>query len=206
MRGGGPVNLLREVEAEWTSGRAVAGTNNWVSAGSTNVPPEWTDTLMGDVPGLVGIDDLGALDPSPRAGSPLIDSGLVPPVFAAHPFPRPLEVPGASPVHGVGSVVRPTVGTIDRGAYEFGSGPPPVDAGVLPDTDAGPLPDTGPVPDAGPLPDGAVLARDGGPGVDGGTAAPAAGCGCRATTSSSRGHWLALGLALLLVVRRARRR
>lgn len=34
MRGGGTVNLLREVEAERTSGRAVAGTNNWVPTGA----------------------------------------------------------------------------------------------------------------------------------------------------------------------------
>src|SRR5690606_15008367 len=122
---GGPVNLLREVEAEWTGGRAVAGTNNWVSTGSTNVPPEWTGTITGADPGLSEIDDLGALDPSPASeSSPVVDMGLSPPpVFAAHPFARPVDRPGDSPVRGAGRVTRPLVSTIDIGAYEFGSGP-----------------------------------------------------------------------------------
>lgn len=204
MRGGGPVNLLREVEAEWTAGRAIAGTNNWVPTGSTNVPPEWTGTLTGDDPALVEIDDLGALDPAPLEGSPVIDSGMVPPDFTAHPFPSPLVVPGSSPVHGVGGITRPMVGTIDRGAYEFGSAPPPSDGGIAPGTDGGAGLDAGPAADAG------TTGSDGGTiGTDGGTA-PAAGdgCGCRATGSRPRGAWplLALGLAISLVAARRRRR
>ncbi|MCZ7679295.1 MAG: hypothetical protein M5U28_11270 [Sandaracinaceae bacterium] len=99
----------------------------------------WTDTLMGGDPGLVEIDDLGALDPAPASrSSPVVDTGLSPPpVFAAHPFDRPLNRPPDSPVHGVGRVVRPVVGTIDRGAYEHGSGPPPPPDGGSPGGDAG---------------------------------------------------------------------
>ncbi len=197
MRGGGPVNLLREVEAEWTGGRAVAGTNNWVSTGSTNVPPEWTGTITGDDPGLSEIDDLGALDPSPAGEtSPVVDMGLSPPpVFAGHPFDRPMDRPADSPVRGPGRVTRPVVGSIDIGAYEFGSGPPPTDGGPQ-NADAGPTPEI----DAGPGVDA------GGPGVDAGTSAPPSdGCGCRVAAPSARGPVALLLLGAALVLRRRRR-
>jgi hypothetical protein len=126
MRGGGPVNLLREAEADWANGRAVAGTDNWVSAGSSNVPPEWTGTVSGADPGLVELDDLGGLDLRPAdASSPVVDTGRAPPpAFSAHPFPGPLGVPAVSPIHGVGTLARAVVGAIDRGAYELGAAPP----------------------------------------------------------------------------------
>jgi len=150
-RGGGPVNLLREAEAVWSGGRAVAGTDNWVPTGSTNVPPEWTGTRAGADPGLVASADLAALDLRPAgASSPIVDSGLAPPpVFSEHPFPRPLGTPLASPLHGAGSVARVIAGAIDRGAYELGTGP------VVPDPD--------PEPGAGPGPGGV----DGGCGAGG---------------------------------------
>lgn len=199
MRGGGAVNLLREAEAEWTGGRAVTGTNNWVSTGSTNVPSEWTGTVTGDDPGLTEIDDLAALDPSPASEtSPVVDAGLSPPpVFAGHPFDRPMDRPGDSPVRGVGRVVRPVVGAIDIGAYEFGSGPPPTDGGP-PDADGGPTPGT----DAGPS-----TRLDAGPGVDGGsTPPPTDGCGCRAGAPARSAYALTLlGAALALVFLRRRR-
>lgn len=211
MRGGGAVNLLREVEAEWTGGRAVAGTNNWVPTGSTNVPPEWTDTLMGGDPGLVEIDDLGALDPAPASeSSPVVDTGLSPPpVFAAHPFDRPLNRPPDSPVHGVGRVVRPVVGTIDRGAYEHGSGPPPPPDGGSPGGDAG-----SPGDDAGTTPDlDAAVRIDAGSGADasgpradaGGPPPSDGGCGCRAAgLPATRGGFALLAAALALALRRRR--
>lgn len=217
MRSGGAVNLLREVEAEWTSGRAVAGTNNWGPTGSTNVPPEWTGMLLGADPDLLAMYDLAALDFALEVGSPAIDSGLVPPVFTAHPFSMPLEVPGSSPVQGVGSIVRPIVGTIDRGAYEFGSGSPPfdasvpavTDAAVTPGTDAGPAFEAGAAPglDSGPPSDGAVVpGADAAMRVDSGSAPAAGGCGCRAQGPRVPAPWLASGLGCLLLVRRRARR
>jgi hypothetical protein len=213
MRGGGAVNLLREVAAEWTSGRAVAGTNNWGPTGTTNVPPEWTGMLLGADPGLLAMYDLAAPDFALEAGSPAIDRGLVPSVFTAHPFSMPLEVPGSSPVQGVGSIVRPIVGTIDRGAYEFGSGSPPfdasvpagTDAAVTPGTDAGPGLDAGAAPglDSGPPSDGAVVpGADAAMRVDAGSAPAAGGCGCPAQGPSVPAPWLASGLGCLLLVRR----
>lgn len=210
MRGGGAVNLLREVEAEWVSGRHVAGTNNWVSSGSTNVPSEWTGTLEGADPGLLEITDLAALDPSPAGmTSPVVDVGLAPPpVFAGFPFARPLEMPGSSPIHGPGSVARPLVGTIDRGAYEFGSGPPPFDGGVIPGVDAGPGFDGGPNFDGGAFDGGAFDGGpnfDGGRGVDAGGAPAAGGCGCRASGRGAMGSSSWLGLLVVAGLLRRRR-
>lgn len=220
MRGGGSVNLLREVEAEWVRGRLVAGTNNWVSTGSTNVPPEWTGTISGADPGLVAIAALEGIDVRPSAmTSAVVDVGLAPPpAFAASPFVRPLETFDQSPTHGTGTVPRPLVGTIDLGAYELGTAPPPSDAGLVPDaavpseldaasppgTDAAVLPlDAAIAPglDAGPLPDAARTS------ADAGGAAPSSACGCRA--SRRDGPWpLVVGLALLAhgVARRRRGR
>lgn len=212
MRGGGGVNLLREVEAEWTGGRAVFGSNNWVSTGSSNVPPEWTGTVTGEDPGLGETDDLAALDLRIVDGSPLIDTGTLPAVFTAHPFPMPLDRPGSSPVHGVGGVDRPVVGEIDRGAYELGSGPPPTDAGVMPGTDAGVVPgdDGGVIPgtDGGAMPgtDGGTMpGADGGPRDGGGTAEPSSGCACRVERRGS-GAMTAIVLGLVLAALGRRRR
>jgi hypothetical protein len=227
MRGGGAVNLLREVEAEWVRGRLVAGTNNWVSTGSTNVPPEWTGTITGADPGLVAIAALEGIDVRPSAmTSAVVDVGLAPPpAFTASPFDRPLETFDQSPTHGTGTVPRPLVGTIDLGAYEFGTAPPPSDAGVAPDAavppdvDAAVPPDLDaavppgvdaalmavdaaipPGVDAGPLPDARSSA------ADAGAAAPSDGCGCRAG-ARARTWPLTLALVLVaLVLARSRRR
>lgn len=132
-RGGGAVNLVRAAEGEvdWAAGRAVAGTNNWVPAGSTNVPSEWTGTLAGADPGFVEPDDLAALDLRPAdAASPLVDSAVAPPpAFSGHPFPAPLGTPLVSPLHGTGTLARVLSGAIDRGAYELGAAPPDTGGG-----------------------------------------------------------------------------
>lgn len=205
MRGGGGVNLLREVEAEWTSGRAIAGSHNWVPSGSTNVPSEWTNTTMGSDPALTSLV-LASIDLRPLDGSPVIDSGMSPPpVFTAHPFPRPLERPGSSPLHGVGGVDRPVVGPIDLGAYEFGSGPLPDDAGTedggSAGLDAGAGSDGGGL-DAGGPDAGAIDAGR----VDAGGGEAAGGCGCRARRTRADGVAIPVALLLALVVGRSRRR
>jgi MYXO-CTERM domain-containing protein len=172
MRGGGGVNLLREVEAVWASGaRVVGGSHNWVSTGSTNVPPEWTATITGDDPGLV---DVAGLDLRPTMTAPVVDQGLAsPPTIAAFPFPGGLAVPLFSPVHGVGGIERPDVPPLDIGAYEFGSAPPRVDAGPpMPSEDAG----TTPGVDSG----GTGVDASTGPGADAGPTMAPGGCGCRA--------------------------
>lgn len=220
MRGGGSPNLLREVEAEWVRGRLVAGTNNWVPTGSTNVPPEWTGTITGSDPGLVDLSALASLDARPATmTSPVVDVGLAPPpMFTASPFTSPRELIDQSPLHGVGTTARPLVGTIDLGAYEHGTAPPPSDAGVSMTMDAAVFADDAFVP---PGVDGAVISADafvppgvdagpiaatdapGPSGTDAGTSAPSAGCGCRAQSRSSTGpELLAAALGLLLFARR----
>jgi MYXO-CTERM domain-containing protein len=198
-RGGGPVNLLREVEADWVRGRLVAGTNNWVSSGSTNVPPEWTGTITGDDPGLAEIDDLGALDPSPASmASPVVDAAIAPPpTFEASPFPSPLARPSDSPQHGPGVIARPEVGAIDVGAYEYGTAPPPMDAGTDRDAGAGVDASTGEDAEV-PGPD-AATSRDAGARADGGEDGGGdGGCGCRTsgTAASNLVAWLLVGLVL----------
>jgi MYXO-CTERM domain-containing protein len=122
--GNGAPNLLREVEAMWTDGHKVAGSNNWVKMGATNVPPEWTGTIQGAVPGFT---NAGAYGYRPATGSGLIDSGAAatngPAGFV---FPSPLARPGFHPperrVGAIGSAeARPVTGTIDIGAFEFGT-------------------------------------------------------------------------------------
>ncbi len=212
--GGGVVNLVRDVEVNWASGRQIAGSNNWVLMGSTNVPGEWAGTEAGADPGFVA---LAADDVRPDLGSPLIEKGTSttsgPPGF---PFPSPLSSPGFHPpLHelvALGSeAARPKVGTIDIGAFEWGV-PSDVDAsdgvdatggddgsgadgGVVVDADATPSGDT--------MADGEALADAASGDADGGASGtPVSGCGCR-TTRGADDPWsvLFLGLIVLLALR-----
>ncbi len=122
--GTGAPNLLREVEAKWTDGRKVAGSNNWIKTGSTNVPPEWTGTIQGTAPGFANASAYGY---RPTTGSGLIDTGATAtngPAGFAFPTPlvRSLYHPPERRLGAIASTeVRPVTGTIDIGAYEFGT-------------------------------------------------------------------------------------
>ena len=126
--GSGVVNLVRTTEANWSTGSAlIAGSNNWVATGASNVPAEWVGTLQGAEPGLI---DLPGNDPRPLPGSPLIDAGATttagPP---GYPFPSPLGAPAFHPPLGAieatnTAQARPQVGSLDIGAYEYGTGSP----------------------------------------------------------------------------------
>jgi hypothetical protein len=117
---GGTVNMVRQVEAEWTTGQSLfAGSNNWAVNGTTNIPPAWTNTIMGAAPGFVNIDtDDVRLDMT----SPLVEAGgATLSGVPDHPFPNPLDAPAMHPpLHAVeasdGASPRPLVGVIDIGA------------------------------------------------------------------------------------------
>jgi hypothetical protein len=122
-RPGGSLNLTRVAEAYWTGGSpGFAGGNNWITAGASNVPSQWTGTLQGSDPGFV---DLAAGDLRPAAGSPLVDAGrAAPPSPAAYPFPDPAWPPAYSAgVSGrpTAAPPRPVKGAVDIGAYEEGA-------------------------------------------------------------------------------------
>lgn len=123
---GGFVNLVRQVEADWTTGQSIfVGTNNWTITGTTNIPPALEVTTLGNDPGFlnVGADDL-RLDMT----SALIDKGTDtlagPP---SQPFPQPLAKPlWLPPLHTVeasgAAIPRPISGPIDIGAHELNAG------------------------------------------------------------------------------------
>jgi len=91
----GTFNIERTVEAIWTFGRRVAGSNNWIKTGSSVVPPEWLGTLSGANPGFV---NAGSFDFRPGIGSPLLAAGNPNPTSpAAWPFPAPTLLPAWLP-------------------------------------------------------------------------------------------------------------
>ena len=122
-RPGGGLNMIRVLEASWTTGQGVlAGSNNWITAGAANVPMEWTGTLQGTDPGFSAFA-LQDLRPSPS--SPLVNAGAAtvqgPPGFA---FPNPLFPPASGPPMHVlagAPIERPVRGALDIGAYEEGT-------------------------------------------------------------------------------------
>ena len=112
---GGP-NVMRANAAEfmWVSGVNIAGSNNWVMTGATNIPTQWTGTVSGASAGLTNLMS----DPRPAAGSPIANAGnaslLSPAGFA---FPNPLWPPGFHPplralIPAGSAMARPGNGTI----------------------------------------------------------------------------------------------
>jgi hypothetical protein len=118
------LNLYRDTEAVWVGGEVIVGENNWVLAGSMNVPAGWTGTLEGTDP---------LLDPAtmkPTETSPLRDAAAPSPASApGHELPNPLTAclyhpPLHTLVAPGGASRRPEVGAVDIGAFEYGDGPP----------------------------------------------------------------------------------
>ena len=109
----------------WTSGRKVAGSNNWVQTSAALVPAELTGTLRGADPLLTGIAQFQL---RPTANSPLVSAGNPsPPSPSAFPFPSPLALPVFDPPQrtklAIGAEVTRVFGTrIDIGALESLSG------------------------------------------------------------------------------------
>ncbi len=205
--GAGTGRMVRDVETDWLTVRLLAGSNNWVSQGMTFVPDsEWTGTVLGTNPLF---ENFGSNDLRPTMTSALVDTGATSTAGpTGHPFPNPLAVPTHQPpprtLLAVGAeVARPAVGVIDRGAYEYGTGPPvmlPDLAGGAPDlampgADGGVTLDASVMPDGGAPPDGSVS-------LDAATTGtPTDGCGCHVADESSTASALVLLLAVWIGLR-----
>ncbi|WP_394826665.1 hypothetical protein [Pendulispora albinea] len=139
--GGGAVNVVRTTEAKWVAGEIIAGSNNWLPAGTT-LPSTVTGSITGTDPGFVNI---GNYDVRVTASSILIGKGLIPTVSpAGHVFPSPLVAPRSSPpmrtVDPAGTAVgRASLPRIALGAFENGaqSTAPSPGGAVVPPTGGG---------------------------------------------------------------------
>jgi hypothetical protein len=123
--GGGVVNTMRKVDADWAAGTEIIdGFNNWIPSSAINIPVQWGNTIFGDSPGFT--DLAGTEDLRPAEGSPLINAGDNSPIGpSGYPFPDPLFPPIKHPPpgkleHKGTAEIRPSNGTIDIGAYEYG--------------------------------------------------------------------------------------
>ncbi len=196
--GGGPIDLMRTVRARWAKGKPlIAGTNNYLPQGSTNVPPQLTGTIEGTDPGFM---DLAKLDLRPKPGSPLVGAASKDPgEFAEAPFPRPRTSIDGQPVRAAETRARPQDDAPDIGAFEAGS---PAPAGTGPVTSP---PGAPPVPSPPAEPTGDWPA----PEPNGKETPGVRRCGC-ATQESEVGvggqlgglGWGLLGLALAVLRRR----
>jgi len=110
---GSAPNLVRQAEAEWTDGEQIAGSNNWTTTGTSNVPARWIGTLAGTNPGFT---DLASNDLTPAPGSPLLHAANpTPQTPASFPFPLPYLPPESHPRPPDS---RPFDCHADIGAYE----------------------------------------------------------------------------------------
>jgi MYXO-CTERM domain-containing protein len=214
--GAGTVNMVRMVEADWSTGAPlISGSSNWVASGATNLPATWTGTISGSDPGFT---DLGAFDLRPLAASALVDAGSPStPDPSGYDFPSPLAAPQWSPpLHELepsgAAQVRVLSGPIDIGAYEYGTASSGGSAGSVGSGGAQPGGSAG--AGAGGGAGGATAAGGtGAVGTGGGAAGnPASGasddggCGCRSAGSGRSGTPAWALLALLGALGRRRRR
>jgi hypothetical protein len=116
------VQIMRTVEALWTTGAPViAGSNNWVQTGSSQVPSQWSGTVTGSSPGFA---DIASGDLRPGSGSPLINGGKSNPSgpvgfpFASPLYPPAYIPPPAARLSPGTAQLRAGDGAIDIGAFE----------------------------------------------------------------------------------------
>ncbi|WP_437480720.1 hypothetical protein WME75_36150 [Sorangium sp. So ce1014] len=122
--GGGSVQVFRD-DASWKTGSPlIKGVNNAVSTGTT-VPSGFTGTRIVSDPGFTSVANR---DVSLLASSPLRNAGVSQTSgISGRAFPSPLALPLFHPPKGAiaafgGALRRTSVGAIDIGAFEHGSG------------------------------------------------------------------------------------
>ena len=86
--GRGGVTIMQTKEVRWTHGRPlIAGHNNFVTAGSTSLPLQWSGTLRGADAKLT---NPAAFDMRPAEGSPLRNAAAASPTgVSGYDFPSP---------------------------------------------------------------------------------------------------------------------
>ena len=122
--GGSGPNVMRADATEfmWVNGTNIAGSNNLVMNGATNVPSQWNGTVNSASAGLVNLTS----DPRPIAGSPVVGAGKATPAGpAGFPFPNGLWPPAFHPplqalIPAGSAAARPSDAAIDIGAFELG--------------------------------------------------------------------------------------
>jgi MYXO-CTERM domain-containing protein len=200
--GGGGVQVIRDSDASWTTGHAViAGSHNWVAAGSTEVPSSWTATLTGADPGFVAAS---ARDFRPTAGSPLRGQGIINPASApGFAFPSPLAAALSQPplhrIEALGAALpRLAMGAVDIGAFAYGTAGMAAASSSSVDSAAASL---------GGASEGAPLAAgDDGSSVSSGSDASSASGGCSVGAGAPQLPLGALALAAVGLLRWSRRR
>jgi hypothetical protein len=173
----------------------VMGSHNFIDAGFTQVPPELSDSLMGD-PGLT---DLEGMDLRPLDTSALVDTGTDATFGAGNAVPNPLTAldyvpPPRTPPTTDMPFDRNDDGMPDVGAYALGSG-----------TEPGP---GGPPPEGNGNGSGSGSGSGAGSGSGGnsGTASDEGGCATSGPSRGSSTSWLWLLAGAGLARRRSTRR
>jgi hypothetical protein len=122
--GGSPVTVYRDAEADWKNARVIAGSQNWVPTSSTSIPSAWTGTRTGSNPGFTDIANKNVRLLSSSALQNVGTNNPVSPANCSFPSPQPLPLYEsalrAASLPGT-ATARPSVGTIDLGAYEYSS-------------------------------------------------------------------------------------
>jgi len=167
--------------ADATTAGILTGANNWVGS---NVTPSGAliDTLSGANPGFVTSADYHL-----QSSSPVIDQAMSSPTYQDGAGTTQSAIPTEEFSPPVGTIPRPSNGSLDLGAFEYVS------------QDGG----TGGTTDGGSLDGGGGVSDGGSPSVDGGSVSRvgvSGSCGCSEASGSS-----VLG-ALLVAISALRRR
>jgi hypothetical protein len=126
--GGGPVNLLDEVDWYSESLATVIGSNNWLPPASKLVPASLTNTVTGS---LLDVVNAAGFNFTPLAGGNLAGAGATstpdpPPYPFPSPLPAPLYLPPVQTAYALGQALpRPVNNPIDIGAFAVPVEPTP---------------------------------------------------------------------------------
>jgi MYXO-CTERM domain-containing protein len=163
------------------------GSHNWIQSGTTSIPKEFTNTIMGDDPGWV---DAKNYDFRPTSKSPLVDQGTTDTVSTdPRGFPKALLLPVYHPPQHMLLPIGMADGRNDMGAPDIGAFA--VNASAPGDPPQPPPPE--------------MIGGGGGNGA--GDGMNAKGCGCRTAGGGDEpAAWLAVGAAALAIAARRRRR